>query len=79
MRLLADVFALLVPQPKKKKGKGGKGGDDFMAAMGALGGRKMLYAQSFYTRDEFWALFDRAAYDAVYSDGGGNPAKLSAR
>ena len=31
----------------------------------ALGGRKMLYAQSFYTRDEFWALFDRAAYDAA--------------
>lgn len=28
-----------------------------------LGGRKMLYAQSFYTEPEFWALFDRAAYE----------------
>ena len=41
MRLLADVFALLVPQAKKKKGgKGGGKNDDFMTAMNALGGRK---------------------------------------
>ena len=26
------------------------------------GGRKMLYAQNFYTRDEFWLLFDKEAY-----------------
>ena len=28
-----------------------------------LGGRKMLYAQSFYTREEFDALFDHATYE----------------
>ena len=27
-----------------------------------LGGRKMLYAQTFYTQDEFWKLFDERAY-----------------
>ena len=26
-----------------------------------LGGRKMLYAQTFYTQDEFWKLFDERA------------------
>jgi delta24-sterol reductase len=31
----------------------------------ALGGRKMLYAQSFYSEGEFWALFKRRAYDAA--------------
>ncbi len=31
----------------------------------ALGGRKMLYAQSFYSEAEFWSLFDRAAYERV--------------
>jgi len=36
-----------------------------------LGGRKMLYAQSFYTRDEFWQLFDREAYDKVRARYGG--------
>lgn len=30
-----------------------------------LGGRKMLYAQSFYSAQEFGALFDRRGYDAV--------------
>ena len=33
------------------------------ARVTALGGRKMLYAQSFYTREEFWKLFDRDAYE----------------
>lgn len=31
----------------------------------ALGGRKMLYAQSFYDEPGFWSLFDKAAYDRV--------------
>lgn len=31
----------------------------------ALGGRKMMYAQSFYTLDEFWRLFDRRAYEGA--------------
>ena len=35
------------------------------ARVTALGGRKMLYAQSFYTEDEFWPLFDRPAYARV--------------
>ena len=26
------------------------------------GGRKMLYAQNFYTKEEFWELFDKRAY-----------------
>ena len=30
-----------------------------------LGGRKWLYAQAFYTEDEFWAHYDRKAYDTV--------------
>lgn len=32
-------------------------------AASALGGRKMLYAQSFYSETEFWALFRKRAYD----------------
>ncbi len=27
-----------------------------------LGGRKMLYAQSFYSPEEFWALYDQKKY-----------------
>lgn len=30
-----------------------------------LGGRKMMYAQSFYTTDSFWRLFNRRAYEAT--------------
>jgi delta24-sterol reductase len=31
----------------------------------ACGGKKWLYAQAFYTEDEFWAHYDRASYDAL--------------
>ncbi|KAH6651099.1 hypothetical protein F5144DRAFT_608927 [Chaetomium tenue] len=31
----------------------------------ALGGKKWLYGQAFYTEGEFWASYDRAAYEAV--------------
>jgi delta24-sterol reductase len=37
----------------------------------ALGGRKMLYAQSFYTGEEWWALFSRARYEAARERYGG--------
>jgi delta24-sterol reductase len=40
----------------------------------ALGGRKMLYAQSFYSERDFWALFDKAAYDRVRKAYGGAAA-----
>ena len=30
-----------------------------------LGGTKWLYAQAFYTEEEFWAHYDRASYDAL--------------
>jgi delta24-sterol reductase len=30
-----------------------------------LGGKKWLYAQAYYTEDEFWASYDREAYDKV--------------
>lgn len=30
-----------------------------------LGGKKTLYAQAYYTEDEFWESYDKAAYDAV--------------
>ena len=30
-----------------------------------LGGKKWLYAHAFYTEDEFWAIHDRRAYDAL--------------
>jgi FAD/FMN-containing dehydrogenase len=30
-----------------------------------LGGLKSLYSDSYYTRDEFWSVFDRAAYEAL--------------
>jgi Delta24-sterol reductase len=36
-----------------------------------LEGRKMLYAQSFYTDAEFWSLFDRKAYDSIRKTYGG--------
>ncbi|KAI9149515.1 Delta(24)-sterol reductase [Paramyrothecium foliicola] len=29
------------------------------------GGKKWLYAQAFYTEDEFWAHYDRTSYDAL--------------
>ncbi|KAI0180544.1 FAD-binding domain-containing protein [Hypoxylon sp. FL1284] len=35
------------------------------ARVAALGGKKTLYAQAYYTEDEFWQVYDRAAYDAV--------------
>lgn len=38
----------------------------------AGGGRKMLYAQSFYTQQSFWKQFDQAAYErvrAAYANG----------
>lgn len=31
----------------------------------ALGGKKWLYAHAYYTEDEFWAHYDRPAYEAV--------------
>lgn len=31
----------------------------------ALSGRKWLYAQTFYTEDEFWSIYDRRSYDAL--------------
>ncbi|KAK4156868.1 Delta(24)-sterol reductase [Chaetomidium leptoderma] len=34
-------------------------------AVDALAGRKWLYAHAYYTEAEFWALYDRPAYDAV--------------
>ncbi len=30
-----------------------------------LGGRKMLYSQSYYSKDEFWQLYDHPAYQAL--------------
>jgi len=39
-----------------------------------LGGRKMLYAQSFYSEAEFWQLFDRAAYERARKRYGGEDA-----
>ena len=30
-----------------------------------LGGKKWLYAQTYYTEDEFWAHYDRKSYDAL--------------
>jgi len=31
----------------------------------ALGGKKWLYSQAYYTEDEFWAHYDRGSYDDV--------------
>lgn len=31
----------------------------------SVGGRKWLYAQTFYTEDEFWSVYDRKEYDAL--------------
>ncbi|TQS33649.1 hypothetical protein Golomagni_05997, partial [Golovinomyces magnicellulatus] len=30
-----------------------------------LGGKKWLYAHTYYTEDEFWAQYDKASYDAL--------------
>ncbi|TLS30866.1 hypothetical protein PpBr36_03320 [Pyricularia pennisetigena] len=35
------------------------------AKVAELRGKKWLYAQAFYTEDEFWAQYDRASYDAL--------------
>ncbi|KAK0640770.1 FAD binding domain protein [Cercophora newfieldiana] len=38
---------------------------DLEGAVQRLGGKKWLYAQAFYTEDEFWAHYDRKAYDTL--------------
>ncbi|KAI6350823.1 hypothetical protein MCOR25_010365 [Pyricularia grisea] len=35
------------------------------AKVAELQGKKWLYAQAFYTEEEFWAHYDRASYDAL--------------
>jgi len=35
------------------------------AKLASLQGMKWLYAQTFYTEDEFWSIYDRKAYDAL--------------
>ncbi|PKS11119.1 hypothetical protein jhhlp_002880 [Lomentospora prolificans] len=35
------------------------------AKLAELGGRKCLYAQTYYTQQEFWANYDREAYNAL--------------
>ena len=46
--------------------------DDFVQAnrnlerkLRELGGMKWLYAQTYYTEDEFWQMYDRKWYDAL--------------
>lgn len=31
----------------------------------ALGGKKWLYAQAYYTEEEFWSVYDKKQYDAI--------------
>lgn len=38
---------------------------DIEAVLQKLGGKKWLYAQTFYTEDEFWNLYDRDWYDTL--------------
>ena len=38
---------------------------DLERRMAALGGRKMLYAQAYYTEAEFWELYDRKHYQQL--------------
>jgi len=38
---------------------------DLESKVHELGGKKTLYAQNFYTRDEFWSVYNRDKYDAV--------------
>ncbi len=49
--------------------------------MDALGGRKSLYSTSFYPEDEFWRLYNGAAYDVVKKayDGDGRLLDLYAK
>lgn len=35
------------------------------AVVARLGGKKWLYARTFYTEEEFWAVYDRPAYDEL--------------
>lgn len=55
-------------------GPGAERYDDFVAInrdiehkTSELGGFKCLYAQAFYTEDEFWRIYDKEWYDAVRS------------
>ncbi|CAK4032050.1 related to 24-dehydrocholesterol reductase precursor [Lecanosticta acicola] len=47
-------FAKFVQQNRQLEGK-----------LRALGGIKWLYAQAFYTEDEFWSIYDKEWYDAL--------------
>ena len=58
-------FGIWAPGPKKNL-------DEFLRLNRAieqkvheLGGKKTLYAQAFYTEDEFWASYEREAYERV--------------
>ncbi|GKU09248.1 unnamed protein product [Fusarium langsethiae] len=33
--------------------------------VGVYGGKKWLYAQAYYTKDEFWSLYDKKSYDEL--------------
>jgi hypothetical protein len=53
-------------------GQGSRNREDFISTNRALettvrdfGGIKWLYAQTFYTEDEFWDIYDKPAYDAL--------------
>ncbi|KAK3316955.1 hypothetical protein B0H66DRAFT_478479 [Apodospora peruviana] len=38
---------------------------DLEARLKELGGRKVLYSHTYYTEDEFWALYDKKWYDGL--------------
>jgi len=54
-----DVVRDRVPRPRGYRNR------MIEARVRALGGLKSLYSDSYYTEDEFWTVFDRAAYRSL--------------
>jgi hypothetical protein len=48
--------------------------EELMERAHALGGRKMLYAQTYYSRDAFWRVYDERRYRAVRAKLGADAA-----
>jgi Delta24-sterol reductase len=49
----------------KKKGEFIQENRDIEEVVKNLGGVKWLYAQTYYTEDEFWSIYDRESYDKL--------------
>lgn len=58
-------FGIWAPLPGKSREEVIRLNRALEAKVQELGGKKWLYAQAFYTEEEFWKNYDRGSYDAL--------------